>query len=316
MAPNRVRSPALPRSTRSRPLRPQPDCRPYQRSPLLASADDRSLPRLAPCQITLPRPAFAPLSRPRVDGENRASGNASASVPYGVNCAGRLGSFFSKRIRDFSQFLGYVEPVDDRFTVLQALSASGQERCPHVRMMELYRLALFRRQYLQAGFAGGFVATCGHRQDLRLRRVRQVRQNRRIAFMAFPQTDLVHPYAFDLALRIDLVALGILDAVLHDTIHRLDRDAQLLGHILARAGNQADQDVLLETIGVFHITPLEWWNQRLPMLATRTTMHRLLIREKTRLSPDVQISDRKKLVLLDQVQRRFPLAGLTTAGDR
>jgi hypothetical protein len=39
------------------------------------------------------------------------------------------------------------------------------------------------------------------------------------------------------ALRIDLGALGILDAVLHDTIHRLDRDAQLLGYILARAGN-------------------------------------------------------------------------------
>src|SRR5262249_48371384 len=87
-----------------------------------------------------PTPESAPVSGPRADGENRASGSAAACVAFGANFVCRLDSFFAKPVRDFSQFLGYVEPVDHRLAVLQARCAGRQEGCPHVRVMELNRV--------------------------------------------------------------------------------------------------------------------------------------------------------------------------------
>src|SRR5271167_5240 len=112
MAANPIVSPVLRRSIPATALRLS--CGPgrYRRSWSLASADGKSVLARALSRTGLPAPSPAPASGPAAGGESRASGNAIACALLGTSLACRLGSFFSKVIGHFAQFLGHVKAID------------------------------------------------------------------------------------------------------------------------------------------------------------------------------------------------------------
>src|SRR5712691_12236813 len=132
---------------------PSRDSPPCQRFALLASAGDKSPPAPALSRTIPPGHTLSPASDPPVGGGSHASANEGACVRRRANCVCRLGSFFSKGIRHFSQFLGHVKAINHRLAVFQHGATSFQERRPHIGVMKAHAQTLLRRQSFQTRLA-------------------------------------------------------------------------------------------------------------------------------------------------------------------
>src|ERR1022692_3805021 len=180
-SPNRLTS--LPRSIPAIASRLLLGPAPCQRSPWPANADDRSVPTPGSSRTSRPTRSLSPASDPLGGGENRASSNATTSLaPCSIHVC-KLGSFFSKRVRRFAQLLGHMETIDHRLALGQHFPTRSQVRRPHVGAVREHRSTLLQRQHFQTFLARRLVTPFGYRQDLRLGRIGQVGQNRRVGLV-------------------------------------------------------------------------------------------------------------------------------------
>jgi hypothetical protein len=101
--------------------------------------------------------------------------------------------FFALAIDGLVEQLGHMKAIDHPLGIRQQGGTRLVVRRPHIHAVAPYLFPLRRGQFLQAFPSGRLIAACLDGQDVRLLRLRQIRQNGDIQFVAFLQADLVHP---------------------------------------------------------------------------------------------------------------------------
>lgn len=96
-------------------------------------------------------------------------------------------------------------------------------RRPHIHAVGSHLFPLRGGQLLQAFPSGRFIPACLDSQNLRLLRLRQIRQDRDIQLVALFQADLVHPHARNDSGRID--GLDLSQLLPDNASHGLGRNA-------------------------------------------------------------------------------------------
>src|SRR5271154_4639752 len=218
--------------------------------------------------------------------------------------------FFSQPVEGFIPQLGHVKSVDHATSVRQSLLARLVERRAHVHAVAVHLLALLEGQALQAGPSGRFVPPGLHRQQARSLRIGQIGQHRHVQLVPLLQADLIHANVANHPRRVD--GLGILQLVLDDATDRLGRDAQAPRNVRFRAADQQVHDVLLESIGVAGVFPLERRDQILTMVAAGTAMKDAFINPEARLAAYVEVPHHARFAALLQAGLILVPATLTS----
>lgn len=192
--------------------------------------------------------------------------------------------------------------------VRQTFLARFVEGRSHVHAVAVHLRPLRRRQTLQALPPGRFVPPRLHRQQPRPLRVRQVGQQRHVQLVPLLQADLVHAHVANHPRRVD--ALGLLQLMLDDAVHRFRGDTQAPGNVCRGAADQQTQDVLFKSERIAGVLALERRDQVLAMMAARAAVKDPFIDPEARLAADIEVPHHALFAVQLQVRRILVPAAL------
>jgi hypothetical protein len=195
--------------------------------------------------------------------------------------------FFPLGVQRLVEQLGYVKAIGHAARLGQKILAGFVERRPQVGSVRADLLPLWLRQLPQTRFAGGFVASLGYGQHLRMIRVRPIGQHRDVELVPLLQTDLINPHVGNDPVGIDLLVVAHLIA--DDTGHRFRRYPQTPTDLLFITADQQRKNLLLKAIRVGNVLTFEGRQDIVAMLAPGTAVPQRLVDPETGLPKNVQI---------------------------